>query len=190
MMGDLMSGNITWADVEVARGNVIDLFPRDLFFKKICKGGLRAGRDKTNPIRGNLVASALRGLATHVLHSFAPDAEVRRCVWLEQAADAQTVTRGQRARYIVQAGLPNDFMNNELKIDVGSMAKPLLAAMDSLHKATHVRAETVVYKPIRPEVRDQSHPPLVVVGIVSAYNFGEQSLRVIIRESEPAGQTM
>lgn len=141
-----MVGSVAWEDVETARRDLIGLVPRDRFLRKICKGAIKAGRDKTNPIRGNLVASALRELATHVLHSLAPDDEVRRCVWFEQAKDTKTVTRGQRARYIVQAGLPDDFVKEKLKVDAGAMAKPLLDAMDKLHKATHVRAETVVYK--------------------------------------------
>lgn len=141
-----MANSIAWKDVDSARRDLINFVPRDRFLEKICKGAIRAGRDKTNPIRGNLVASALRELATHVLHDLAPDDEVRRCIWFEQAADTKTVTRSQRARYIVQAGLPNDFVKKTLKVDAGAMAKPLLAAMDKLHKATHVRAETVVYK--------------------------------------------
>lgn len=141
-----MAGATAWADVEDARRDLIALMPRDRFLKKLCKGVVKAGRDKTNPIRGNLVASALRELATHVLHSLAPDDEVKRCVWFEQAKDTKTVTRGQRARYIVQAGLSDDFVKEKLKVDAGAVAKPLLDAMDKLHKATHVRAETVVHK--------------------------------------------
>jgi hypothetical protein len=141
-----MAGSVAWEDVETARRNLIKLVAHDRFLKNICKGAIKAGRDKTNPIRGNLVASALRELATHVLHSLAPDDEVRRCVWFEQDKCTKTVTRSQRARYIVQAGLPHDFVKDKLKVDAGAMAKPLLDAMDKLHKATHVRAETVVYK--------------------------------------------
>lgn len=141
-----MANSIAWEDVDTAGRDLINLVPRDRFLETICKGAIRAGRDKTNPIRGNLVASALRELATHVLHNLAPDDEVRRCVWFEQATDTKTVTRSQRALYIVQAGLPNEFVKEKLKVDPGAMARPLLAAMDKLHKATHVRAETVVYK--------------------------------------------
>jgi hypothetical protein len=141
-----MAGSVAWGDVETARRNLIELVPRDRFLRKICKGAIKAGRDKANPIRGNLVASALRELATHMLHSLAPDDEVRRCAWFEQAKDTKTVTRGQRARYIIQAGLPDDFVKKELKVDSSQMAKPLLNAMDNLNKATHVRADTVVCK--------------------------------------------
>lgn len=68
-----MANSVAWEDVETSRRDLIELVPRDRFLKKICKGAIKAGRDKTNPIRGNLVASALRELATHVLHSLAPD---------------------------------------------------------------------------------------------------------------------
>lgn len=140
-----MAGKVSWKDVKVARDDLIALVPRDRFLEKICRGAIRAGRDKSNPIRGNLVASALRELATHVLHSLAPDDEVRQCVWFEQAQDTKTVTRRQRARYIVQAGLSDDFVKEKLKVDAGAMAKPLLEAMDKLNKATHVREDTVVH---------------------------------------------
>ena len=141
-----MAGKVSWEDVKAARDDLIALAPRDRFLEKICRGAIRAGRDKSNPIRGNLVASALRELATHVLHSLAPDNDVRQCVWFEQAKDTKTVTRRQRARYIVQAGLSDDFVKEKLKVDAGAMAKPLLEAMDKLNKGTHVRADTVVHK--------------------------------------------
>ncbi len=141
-----MAGSTAWANVEDARRDLVALLPQDRFLRKLCKGAIKVGRDKTNPIRGNLVASALRELATHMLHSLAPDDDVRRCVWFKQAKDTKTVTRGQRARYIVHAGLPDDFVKERLKVDPAAMAKPLLNAMDKLHKATHVRVDTVVRK--------------------------------------------
>lgn len=141
-----MSTEPCWADIQDAKQDVLAVVPRDVFLKTILKAVMRVARDKKNPIRGNMVASALRELVTYILHTLAPEDEVRRCCWFEQAKDTKTVTRGQRARYIVQAGLPNDFVKEKLKVDAGALAKPLLAAMDALHKATHVRAETVVRK--------------------------------------------
>lgn len=141
-----MARSVAWDDVRTARNELIALMPRDRFLKTLCRGAIKTGRDKSNPIRGNLVASALRELATHVLHSLGPDDEVRRCVWFKQAKDTKTVTRNQRASYIVQAGLPEDFVREKLKVDPVAMAKPLLDAMDKLHKATHVRADTVVHR--------------------------------------------
>jgi len=151
----------SWADIKDARRAVLAAMPRDRFLKTILKGVMRTARDKRNPIRGNLVASGLRELVTHVLHTLAPDDEVRRCVWFEQAKDTKTVTRAQRARYIVQAGLPDAFVREKLRLDAAALAKPLLEAMDGLHKATHVRADTIVRK--GSDVRDMLHDVLVEI---------------------------
>jgi hypothetical protein len=151
----------SWADIKDARRAVRAAMPGDRFLRTILKGLMRTARDKHNPIRGNLVASGLRELVTHVLHTLAPEDAVRRCTWFVQAKDTPTVTRVQRARYIVQAGLPDAFVKEKLGLDAGKLAKPLLAAMDSLHKATHVKAETVVHK--GPEVRDLLYRVLIEI---------------------------
>lgn len=103
-------------------------------------------RDKGNPMRGNLVASGLREVVGHVLHGLAPDEEVRRCVWFERVEGTKKPTRRQRARYIVHAGLPEEFVEKELNLDVEQVAKPVLEAVDALSKATHVRPGTIVQK--------------------------------------------
>ncbi len=151
----------SWTEIDDARRAVLSAMPSDKFLKTILKGVMRAARDKKNPIRGNLVASGLRELVTHVLHTLAPDDEVRRCVWFVQAKDTKTVTRVQRARYIVQAGLPDAFVKDKLKREAAKLAKPLLKAMDGLHKATHVRADTVVHQ--GSEVREMLYDVLVEI---------------------------
>jgi hypothetical protein len=70
------------------------------------------------------VASGLREATGHVLHSLAPDSEVRRCVWFKQAKDTPTVTRRQRTNYIVQAGLPDEFVKKTLRINVSDYTDP------------------------------------------------------------------
>jgi len=114
--------------------------------KKLVKGVMRVARDKKNPIRGNLVASGLREIIGHILHSLAPDDSVRECVWFVQARDTKTVTRRQKAHYIVHAGLPEDFVKEVLKLEMTDFTKPLLDAFDTLNKSTHVRSETIVCK--------------------------------------------
>lgn len=135
-----------WEDVRDAKRALLSFFPHDDFLKKVAKGAYRAGRDKKNPIRGNLIAGPLREIVTHVLHTLAPDEEVRECDWFVQAKDTPTVTRAQRAQYIVQAGLPTDFVTKELKVDAAAMGKPIVAAMEELHKSTHVKPESMVGK--------------------------------------------
>lgn len=135
-----------WKSINLLRKKLIKKFPEDAFLEALLEGTWLVARDKSNPIRGNLVASALREIFGHILHSLAPDAEVRKCVWFEQAKDTNTVTRPQRARFIVHAGLPVDFVESELKLAISDYVDPLLDAFNNLNKATHVRAETIVSK--------------------------------------------
>lgn len=140
------TGNISWKYIKSLRTDLLARFPNDRFLEKLLAGVTRTGRDKKNPIRGNLVASVLREVIGHVLHSLAPDGQVRDCVWFEQAKDTDTVTRRQRAKYIVFAGLPGDFVEQRLRLNIDDFVDPLLDAIKALNKATHVRSETIVYK--------------------------------------------
>lgn len=132
---------------------------------------MRVARDRSNPIRGNLAASGLREIVGHVLHSLAPDEEVLRCVWFEQAKDTKGVTRRQRASYIVHAGLPEAFVEETLSLEVREEVQPLLDAMSALNKATHVRAETIVDKGRDVQVMIQS----VFLGVLSLLEAAQTS---------------
>jgi hypothetical protein len=136
----------SWKPLNKLRRELSEKLPGDAFLESLLKGTWLVARDKSNPIRGNLVASALREIFGHVVHSLAPDAEVRRCTWFVQAKDTNTVTRRQKACFIVHAGLPTDFVEKELNLTISDSVDPLLEAFDQLHKATHVRAETIVCK--------------------------------------------
>lgn len=136
----------SWKHVKHLSRDFSSRFPHDAFLEDLLKGVWRVARDKDNPIRGNLVASALREVVGHTLHALAPDVEVRECIWFEQAKDTQTVTRRQRANYIVHAGLPQKFVQEQLKVEIEDYVGPLLDAINDLSRATHVRAETILYK--------------------------------------------
>jgi len=129
-----------WHDIAELQADLLEPFPDDRFLKKLVKGVMRVARDKKNPIRGNLVASGLREVTGHILHSLAPDDAVRDCVWFVQAKDTKTVTRRQKAHYIVHAGLPEDFVKDVLKLEMTDFTKPLLDAFEALNKSTHVRS--------------------------------------------------
>lgn len=145
-----------WSQLRKIRRGLQARMPHDKFINTVLEGCFQVARDRDNPIRGNFVASGLREASGHVLHSLAPDDAVRACVWFVQAKDTKTVTRQQRATYIVKAGLPDDFVSGTLGIDVRDYTDPLIKVMDGLNKSTHVRAETVLYKgsKIRVMIRD------------------------------------
>ena len=138
---------VTWRHIKQLEKKVRSLRPGDPFLIALTTGALRVGQDKENPLRGNLLASALREMVGHLLHTLAPDDQVRNCVWFKQDPNTPTVTRKQRAVYIVQAGLPAEFSRDQLTLDAGELAKPLLDVMDQLNRWTHVRPETILSKP-------------------------------------------
>lgn len=113
------------------------------FAATVLQGALQVGQS-SNPIRGNLCAAALRELAGHVLHSLAPNARVLDCCWYKPEPNTNGPTRQQRATYIVQGGLPIDFVEQSLNLDHTAVCRPLIKAMDELNRATHVREETIL----------------------------------------------
>ncbi|MEG3087721.1 hypothetical protein [Sphingomonas sp. PB4P5] len=119
-------------------------FPGDKFLKVVFAGCINVGKSRNNPIRGNLVATGLREAFGHILHKLSPDHQVRACVWFVQARDTATVTRAQRVSYIIKAGLTDDFVRNELGLDVKASADELTAMVEGLNKATHVRPNTIL----------------------------------------------
>ena len=142
---------------------------------KLLKGVMRVASDKPNPIKGNLVAGRLREVIGHVsciaLRPTKTSGIARNCVWCQQAADTSTVTRRQRANYIVHPGLPNTFVEDTLKFDVRQFVQPLLDASDALSKATDVRTETIAHK--GREVRAMIQE--VLLGLLSLQNAAAAS---------------
>lgn len=118
--------------------------PRDRFMRALIDGALAVGRDKDNPIRGNLFAAAMRELVTHLLHTLAPDGEVTACAWYAPEPKTNGPTRRQRASYICRAGLPDAFVADDLGLDIASVTKPLIATVDQLHKLTHLKPHSIL----------------------------------------------
>lgn len=50
----------------------------------------------------------------------------------------------QRQRYVIQGGLDDSYVREELKLDIDSLRSQLEAAVKTLNRATHLRAKTVV----------------------------------------------
>ena len=87
------------------------------------------------PLRLKNFASALRELGRIWLEQLAPKEKIRACEWFEQNTDLREedgVTRAQRAKYAVQGELPDEFVLEDLQIDVQSTVKEYLALIDEL----------------------------------------------------------
>jgi hypothetical protein len=140
-----MAGDVpTWREIARASRALALRFSRDRFLKTVFTGCIKVGKSKGNPIRGNFVAAGLREAVNHIIHKLSPDEEVRACKWFVQAPDTDTVTRKQRANYIIKAGLPDDFVKDVLKIDVKAHASDLIDMINDLNRATHVRPDTIL----------------------------------------------
>lgn len=55
-----------WKPVNELRRKLTEKLPGDSFLEPLLEGAWRVARDKSNPIRGNLVASALREIFGHI----------------------------------------------------------------------------------------------------------------------------
>ncbi len=118
-----------------------DLMP-DEFSRDLLSGSLRVAGDAENPVRMHLFAAGVRELFGHILHTLAPDDEVRKCSWFVQAKDTPTVTRRQRATYATQGGFPDAYIAS-LGVDIEDLHDEAIDAIEALNKATHVRPQTI-----------------------------------------------
>jgi len=98
-----------------------------------------------NPLRLNNFAMGLRELSRIVLHDLAPDADIKVCCWYKEEKNkdgAVVFTRQQRIKYAVHAGLPEDFVENTLLVDVEETIDEFRDLVNTLSKFTHVGPTT------------------------------------------------
>jgi hypothetical protein len=98
--------------------------------------------DKSNPLRLNNYSYAMRELTRHFLHRLSPDENVIKCSWYKNETNKiNKISRMQRAIYAVQGGLDNSYMKEILCLDVITIYKKLMEAMDKLSKFTHIEEQ-------------------------------------------------
>ena len=95
------------------------------------------------PLRFNNFAYALREFLRHMLHDAAPTEEVKSCEWFKPEKGSKTgITRLHRAKYAIQGGLSDKFLEKKLDIETEETLKDLLAAQNTLSKYTHIEPGT------------------------------------------------
>jgi len=115
------------------------------FQRRVFDAAVKSFDHEDNPLRLNNFATALRELGRIWLEAIAPKEKIRACDWFEQAPNLREkdgVTRAQRARYAVQEELHDNFVLEQLHIDVHSTIKEYTALIDELSKYTHITEET------------------------------------------------
>ena len=113
------------------------------FEKELFVAALKNLDDCDNPLRFNNFAYAMRELVRHIMARLAPDDEVRACDWYkEETGRNNGISRRQRVYYAVQGGLSDEYVTDELCLDVGYIHRRLRDSIDTLNKHTHIEENT------------------------------------------------
>jgi hypothetical protein len=95
------------------------------------------------PLCFNNFAYALRELLRHVFHRLAPEASLKNCTWYKpDHTSSNGVTRNHRAKYMIQGGLTDTFVERKLGIDIEPVLTQLSSAFKVLNSFTHVEPDT------------------------------------------------
>lgn len=115
------------------------------FKKSVFDAALRSFEQSENPLRLNNLATGLRELIRLVLRDLAPDAHIKACSWYTREVDKhgnEIITRPQRLHYAVHAGLPIDFVQDTLHVDITKTIKDFSVLNGKFSKFTHIEEAT------------------------------------------------
>jgi hypothetical protein len=113
------------------------------FEKELCVASFE-NLNGTSKLRFNNFAYSLRELTRNVLHRLAPSEEVLNCRWYTNQIPEREkgITRGQRIQYAIQGGIEDQYVKNELGIDVKALNKLWKDRINILNKYTHVNEDS------------------------------------------------
>lgn len=115
------------------------------FKRSVFDAALKSFEQSDNPLRVNNLATGLRELIRLVLRDLAPDAGIKGCSWYIPETDKhgnQVITRPQRIHYAVHAGLPIDFVQDTLHVDIKKTTKDFNTLNGRFSKFTHIEEAT------------------------------------------------
>lgn len=163
--------------MEALKQSILPYLKTD-FEKNLLEAALKNLEDGENKLRLNNFAYAARELTRHFLKRLAPDKEVLGAPWftVENEAKPEEPTRGQRIKYAIQGYLSDDFLKNELQVDLTEVSKNLRKSINDLSKYTHVNPETF----------DVDETTIVDV----SYNIMEDTLRFFMTVTEAQLEVM
>ena len=110
------------------------------FHRQVFAAAIKSFEHLDNPLRLNNFATGLRELSRNLLEVLSPDKSVEECPWYEEVENQDgkiVITRAQRIKYAVQAGLPDAFVA-DLLIDVPKTIRVYVDLVQRLSKLTHV----------------------------------------------------
>lgn len=113
------------------------------FHKKLLAASLTSLEETSNPLSFNNYCTGFRELVRHVLSDLAPDSETKACSWFKPDETSKSgITRAHAITYVIQGGLPDNYVLDVLGIDMSDEKKALIAAVNQLNKFTHVNEST------------------------------------------------
>jgi len=118
------------------------------FEKKLFEAAINNLLDIHNPLRFNNFSYAMRELVDHILKRLAPDEYVKKCIWYTPPDSEREVVRSQRIKYAIQKGLSDNFVSQELGINVSAIQRNIKQIVRELNKYTHVSQDTFDVDPV------------------------------------------
>jgi hypothetical protein len=94
--------------------------------------------DENNQLRFSNYAYALRELFSLIIKRMAPEENVISCEWFSGLNERKQIKRTDSYKYIIQGGLSDEYVLEELKIDVSGIFPRLRDAFIELNKLTHI----------------------------------------------------
>ena len=89
-----------------------------------------------NPLLINNFAYSMRELLRIILHSRAPDDELKICCWYNTSN--RKPSRRDRMKYMIHGGIDDTFLKSELSLDFDSEVSDALNTINQLNKYTHI----------------------------------------------------
>lgn len=116
----------------------------DKFSGWVIEGALIALKDRDNPLRLNYFSTAMRILYEHTMDRLSPRDEVARTSWFKPETDDGKPTRAQRIKFAIHGGLSEEFVKEQLKVEVEPLRKRVVDSFAELSKHIHSREDTIV----------------------------------------------
>ncbi|HEY1465068.1 MAG TPA: hypothetical protein VGF44_16755 [Terriglobales bacterium] len=114
------------------------------FHRSVFAAVIQSFEQSDNPLRVNNFATGLRELTRLVLDYCAAEKSIKQCAWYVEEKNENgnvVITRPQRIKYAVQAGLPDDFVAS-LLVDVPETIRVFQDLIKRMNKLTHLTETT------------------------------------------------
>jgi len=116
----------------------------DSFCVTCLDSAIKVLADEGNVFRVNFYSTAMRIMYEHLANNLSPTDEVMQAPWFRPAKEDGRPTRKQRLVFAVQGGLSDDYISDDLGIDIGDIHAKLVKAIDDLSHHIHARESTII----------------------------------------------